>query len=222
MKALEERGLKGVASNKLGNILGRKGRESHQRLMDAAKALLRLDHSPFNLTAAAIAKKAGMAGATFYVYFSDVEDILYSICEETIADMAEITVGPEAFSDPDRLLDDAETFIDSFNEVWDRHADILLYRNLEADRGNERFRELRHVSALPILDLLGEVIMRAYGPDVKASRSDAYADAVILHSAIERSAVTRYQYRKPGLSHARLRNAQVRILARELGPRTSF
>ncbi|MBW6927620.1 TetR family transcriptional regulator, partial [Salmonella enterica subsp. enterica serovar Weltevreden] len=68
------------------HALGRKGRETRQRLVDAA-ALLLASTSPMDLTAMAIAAEAGTASATFYVYFRDVQDILYALSEAATEDM---------------------------------------------------------------------------------------------------------------------------------------
>lgn len=211
--------MNAAGSNKLGNILGRKGNERRSALIDAAKRLLEDKHSPFTLTAVGIAKEAGTAGATFYVYFTDVEDILYTIGQETVAELETITMAADAFTNPARFEEDSAHLIDQFNAIWDRNSDMLLYCTLEADRGNERFLELRVTMSVPLLDILSDLITAAAPDGHKPNRTEAYAEAVILYSAMDRVAATRFQYRKPGLSHKDMRDAQIRVFSRLLGRR---
>lgn len=209
--------MNAAANNKLGNVLGRKGNERRRALIEAAKRLLKEKHSPFTLTAIGIAKEANTAGATFYVYFTDVEDIVYSIGQETVAELEAITMPADAFTNRARFDDDSARLIDQFNAIWDRNSDMFLYCTLEADRGNERFLELRVTMSVPLLNILSDLIMAAAPEGQKPTRTQSYAEAVILYAAMDRTAATRFQYCKPGLSHKDMREAQIRVFSRLLG-----
>jgi AcrR family transcriptional regulator len=204
--------------NKNGQLLGRKGMETRKRLMAAAQRLL-AERSPFELTALLITREAKAAPATFYVYFDDVQDVLYAMSAEIASEIVDLFDGDRLLRDPDRFFADGIRFVRAFNEVWDRHSDILLYRNLEADRGNPRFNALRTEGAIPVMNALADRIAKAYPPDRRPRRGAVYAEAAVFFVALERLAAAVHQYPEDGLSTDDLMEAQARILARLLEPR---
>lgn len=206
-------------SNKSGQILGRKGLETRGRLMDAARRLLET-LSPFDLTMAAIAKEAETAAGTVYLYFDDVPDLMLALSEIGDDRMTALLADEAWLADPATLHEDAERFIDAFKAMWDRHSPILLYRNLEADRGDLRFLRSRTAGALPVLDRLCSRILGANASGEPFSRTDAYAEAVVIYAAVERlAASTHLNYSaEESLSWEQLRGAQARVIARTLQP----
>lgn len=211
-------GTPAVRMNKNGQQLGRKGIDTRQRLMDATRRLL-VTISPFGLTALLVTKKARTAPATFYVYFDDVQDLLYALCAETGGEMVDLFENDRLLRDPARMEEDALAFVQAFNRVWDRHSNILLYRNLEADRGDARFDKLRTNAAIPTLDALAERLTATYPPEQRPRRSAIYAEAVVFFVALERLAAAVHQYPGEGLSAKDLMEAQARVLVRLLTPR---
>jgi len=204
-------------ANKDAAGLGRKGRETRARLLAAARRLLETT-SPLQLTAAAIAKEASTSPATLYVYFTDVQDILYSLALETreaFVQLAQEHV--DWFTDSGRLEEDARALIAAYNEIYRAHASVLQYRNLEDDRGNPRFVELQITDALPTIELLARGIRRNR-PEV--TKADALADAIVFQCAMERLAGIRHQFPRdrPGPSSDELDRAQARIIARHFLP----
>ena len=200
--------------------LGRKAKETRQRLLSVTRELLE-SVSPFQLSVASIAKAAKTAPATFYVYFEDVPDLLYALSEEAGEAMARVAESHrDCFSDPERLVEDAHRFIEGFTEVWDKHSHVMLYLGLESDRGNARFLNLRTRSAVPIMNRLAAAVRRAK-PGLSAA--EAYADAVILYASLQRLAATKHQYPadRPGPTIEELREALARILTAYLTPRAS-
>jgi len=195
--------------------LGRKGIETRARLLRATRELLETV-SPFNLTVAAIAKAAKTVPGTLYVYFDDVPAVFYELSAEASEDFqAMLESHGDWFTDPARVEDDARSFVAEYNRVWDRHSHVLHYRNMEADRGNERFLVLRMASAAPIINRLTNAIHAARPGQAKVQ---ARAEAVVLYSAVERIAGTRVSFPsdRPGPPEAELTEAQVRIIARHL------
>jgi AcrR family transcriptional regulator len=214
-RPMEDRLQVGSDSGKTGTVLGRKGTETRARLLDATRELLK-SVSPFNLTVAAIAKAAKTAPATLYVYFDDVQDVFFALSLEACEDFEDMTRNhPEWFTDRSHIVQDAQQFVDEFNRVWDRHNHALQYRNLESDRGNTRFQDLRTANALPLIDRLAEAIRQT-----KPSRHnrETYADAIVLYSSVERLAASRHQFPtdRPRLPVDELSKAQARVIARYL------
>jgi AcrR family transcriptional regulator len=212
-----------VRTNKHGQALGRKGHQTRQRLMDATRRLLE-DHSPVELTAVSIAKEAKTSSATFYIYFDDVRDIFLAISQTASEDLAEVVrILEESRNSTDTDLAHAQRVVDAFNDVWNRHRDILRFRNLEADRGDRAFLELRVGSAVRIIDCFVERIMGAYRKGKGPPRGEAYAEAAVLFAAMEGIAGT-----DPALGEewkvgaAGLSAAMARLLARSFGARLSL
>lgn len=165
---------------------GTRGAKTRARLMDAARQMLKTC-SPLELTAIGVSRSAGTAPPSFYVYFADTRDLLFALAEEASAAM--IAIGrhfePPAMPPADPLSW-ATALVEDFVERWDHHCEVLAYRNLEADRGNARFDELRVASSLPVLNSLTDAIL-ANRP--KGSRRvDVFAEAVIHYAVLERIA----------------------------------
>lgn len=206
-----------VEINKHGQALGRKGNKTRQRLMDATRELLAL-HSPVELTAVSVAKHARTSSATFYIYFKDVRDVIYHLSLAADEEMGEVRRILDEPWDPQKVeFDHALRVVKAFFAIWDRHRDILRFRNLEADRGDRDFYELRLNSALPIITRLAERILAAYNPNLGLSRGDAYADAVSLNCAMEGIASTDPVHaREAHMSLERLARAMARLIARNV------
>jgi len=208
------RPVPGAVSNAEGQILGRKGRETRQRLMAAARDLLGVC-SPVDLTAVAVARHAGMASATFYLYFRDVPDLLLATGETATIEMVAAFTQSILFRDRSRIAEDSTAFIEMLRHWWEQHGVILRYRAMEADRGEERFRLQREWWASAVLDRLFLLSREAAdtGDDL-----DAYADALVVFASVERLAAAVQRERDMPIPPERMRAAQARMLVRMLGP----
>lgn len=196
-------------------LLGRKGQATKRALMDAASRLLQTV-SPMGLTAAAISKEAGTSPATFYVYFDNVEDILWALCGEISDETSHLFVHDRFLRDDARLEQDALEFVRGYCDIWSKDGLLLLYRNMESDRGNRRFYQLVLKIALPILQGLTDRIVEAAPPDRPTSRREANAEAVVFISAIDRIAAALHLWPDDSLSADTLLEAEARVLVRML------
>lgn len=206
--------------NKHGQSIGRKGIESRRRLLDATRALLK-DEASYRLTAAAIARSAGLASQTFYLYFSDIDELLLILSEEASADTAEIlaaltetpaSVPPAVYS---------ARFIEVFSAYWDRHRAILSIRNYQSDNGHAGFLKARQDSAVPLVQAMANRMVAA-NPQGKLGEADAFARSMIIYAAIERMAA---RYTRPGQQEGSinadlLKRAEADILTLLLTPST--
>lgn len=206
-----------VKVNKHGQTLGRKGAETRARLIGAAGRLL-AETPPAELTAIAVAKEAGIAQASFYVYFNDVKDLLYALCVEATAEMAALHGVLNATWDRRNPVAFARRIVETYHDIWDRHRPLFNYRNAQGDDGDRRFYDLRFKQALPIQDGLCALILASYPPDRTPRRSIAYAEATVLNAAIERIAALDPALLESGLGIRRLKEAEIRILARAIAP----
>lgn len=197
--------------------LGRKGVETRARLLNATRELLQTT-SPFHLTVSAIAKAAATSPATLYVYFNDVEDVLYALCVDASEAFDRFeSERPEWFTDAGQLTQDCTQLVEAYNRIWEVNRHVLHYRNLEADRGNVRFWKLQLASAQPILDRLISAIKQS---KPQLNDEQARADAIVLYCAMERLAGVRHWVPegRTGPPVEELDRAQVRILAQHLTP----
>jgi len=198
-------------SNKIGQRLGPSGRRTRDRFLDASRTLL-ASTSPIDLTASAISKQAGSSPATFYVYFDDIRDLLLALSETASATADALFPQADALFVDERLAQDIATMIGAVNAAWDRNAPILLYRNLEADRGDARFDELRTRQATPMLDRIAAAITMRRDPGFAAPI--ATAEAGVLVAAIERIAVRMHWRSAEGPRPKDLADALARLVAK--------
>jgi len=206
-----------IKINKQGQALGRKGGETRRRLLDATLALIGEEGS-HKLSASRIARSAGVASQSFYLYFRDIDEILLTLSEEASADFKDVVqVVESAPADiaPHRL---SRMLIEAFSEYWGRHRAILNVRNYLADCGNAEFLKLRFLTTIPLIDSLAKRILAAQAPG-SLTRSDARGRAVIIYQAMERSAAreTAVQY-SDGEFPLDLRGAAIDVLTLLLLP----
>ena len=194
---------------------GRKGNETRRLLMDATRKLLAVA-SPLSISAVAISREAQTSPATFYVYFNDVEDILWALCDMITEDTSKLFAGHDFLRDPARLEDDALAFVRGYSDIWAQYGPLLLYRNMEADRGNRRFYQLVLRVGLPILEGLTDRIVAAAPADQPISRRDANAEAVVFIAAIDRLAAALHTWPEDSLMPDVLLRAEARVLVRML------
>lgn len=202
-------------ARKDGQILGRKGVETRHALIEAARRLM-YRMSPFQITVAAISKEAKTAPATFYVYFDDVEDILWALCDLVTEDTTDLFADDSLLRAPERLEEDALKLVKGYSAIWSRHSVILSYRNLEADRGNARFNLLLTRTGLPIMQGLTERIVAAAPADRPVRRRDANAEAVVILSAMDRLSAAVLLYPEQSVMPDVLHAALARIISRSL------
>ncbi|WP_156840663.1 TetR/AcrR family transcriptional regulator [Novosphingobium aquimarinum] len=202
-----------VSSNRIGQQLGTRGMKTRGRLLMAAESLLRT-MSPMDLNATAIAREAGSSAATFYVYFDDVRELLLDLSKAAAPSFTQLFPRPDSLLVRSRLEEDIAFIIATLNAAWDRNAAILRYRNLEADRGDADFHQLRYDLARPVLARLGEA-MRAMGPEGRCD-ADVEADAVVLLAAVERLVATTHEDTQAGPDSEALRSSLIRLVMRSI------
>jgi AcrR family transcriptional regulator len=204
-----------ITMNKQGQTLGRKGLETRQRLMFASRRLLYTHPLP-DITAVAISKAANTSSASFYMYFDDVQDVLYALSLEAGEEMAEVAKLLERPWDHTRSEEEALRIIESLNQVWSRHREVLRYRNLEADRGDPRFEELRMNTYIPFIERFAKLILAVNPAMGGRKKGDAYAEATVLHAAMERLAALDPVVMERGLGAKRVNAAIARIIVQTL------
>ena len=126
-----------------GRTLGRRGTETRRRLLEATRRLLET-HGVRDLRVVDIARRVGTSPATFYQYFRDAEDAVLALAGEVGDEVVPLAELLEPVWRGDQGLDAARALVDGFVDYWDRHRAVLRTRNLAAQEGDPRFREVRN------------------------------------------------------------------------------
>jgi AcrR family transcriptional regulator len=195
-----------------GRPLGKRGAQTRRRLLDATATLLET-HGIRDLRVVDIARAVGTSPATFYQYFRDVEEAVLALAAE-VGD--EITpLAPRLLDQPwdgHDGLDAARRLVDGFVTHWDRHRAVLRTRNLAAQEGDARFREVRNRTLIEFTTRFDSMIAAARARGAVAAEMSAAAAAAALVALIERMAAFHKDLEPMGISRADLVETTARII----------
>lgn len=179
--------------------------------MGAARAMLK-SASPIELTAISVSRAAGTAPPSFYVYFADTRDLLLALATDASEAMKAMGRHFElpALPTTDKLAW-AEAFVQDFVATWDAHCEVLAIRNLEADRGDKAFDQLRVDSSLPVLNGLTDQILASRPAGTR--RVDVFSEAVIYYAVLERIATVERTTQPDRLQPRHYKAALARMIA---------
>jgi len=172
-----------VQRNLNGQKMGRKGRITRERILDATVALLESeDEEP--LTLSAVARGAGLGMTSLYNYFADLTELLLAVLDPVMdsAEDAYIAKLRDYWPDEElgsRCLD----FVTAYHRFWAQHSRLLHLRNSMADQRDERMIVHRIESTRPVIALVVGQMSGVPGE----GRSPAAAMATLVMTGIERS-----------------------------------
>ena len=202
-----------------GRALGRRGTLTRGRLLEATGRLLET-HGVRDLRVVDIARRVGTSPATFYQYFRDVEDAVLALAAEVGEDLAPIEelldrpwTGPGG-------LDAARVLVGSFMEYWDEHRAVLRTRNLAAQEGDRRFRDVRNAALRPLRDGLGAKVAESQAAGFVAPELSPIAAASALSAMLERMAAFHADLEAYGASRADVVETTARIVFQTVTGRT--
>ena len=134
------------------------------------------------------------------------------LAEEAGNEIAPLAARLDPPWDAEHGLDDARALVDGFIDYWDRHRAVLRTRNLAAQEGDERFREVRHRTLRAFVVGLRDKISasRAAGRVVR-EMSPAAASAAMV-ALIERMAAFHRELELLDITRADLVETTARIL----------
>ncbi|MHB9880375.1 TetR/AcrR family transcriptional regulator [Pacificimonas sp. ICDLI1SI03] len=196
--------------NKLGQSMGPKGFDSRQRLLETAQELLIRNK---RLTVADITSVSGLSSSAFYVYFSNINDVLLALSELASEDTTEIHAILDETWDKERLRVLSQRFIKAFYSYWARHREVLALRNYRSDLGDTAFEASRRKAAMPIVSKIAARIQEAHSADDTVVEN-AIARSIIFYAAVERLAgrTSRSELQAGDLSDDELMRAEAHIL----------
>ena len=173
-----------LSHNLLGQRLGRKGRDTRDRIIAATEKLLaEPPGTPISLSA--VAREASLGMTTLYLYFSDLPELLLAVLTPIMA------TGEQSYVDPMRerwgdeeLGERCLCFVQAYYAFWVRNSRILHLRNAYADNNEARMRKSRVDASRLIIELLVEQMDCCVSS--APERSPAHSMATVLLTGIER------------------------------------
>jgi len=194
-----------------GRALGRRGQQTRRQLLDATGTLLETQ-GVRDLRVVEIARAVGTSPATFYQYFRDVEAAVLALAERVGDELAPLVELLESAWDGDEGLDAARGLVAGFFEYWDRHRAVLRTRNLAAQEGDERFREVRNHSLEPFLAGFAGKVADAQAAGRVAVELTPRAAGAALVALLERMAAFHHDLESLGVERDDLVETTARIV----------
>jgi AcrR family transcriptional regulator len=192
-----------------GRRLGRRAQLTRRRLLDATSDLLGSE-GILDLTVVDIARKVGTSPATFYQYFQNVEEAVLALSAEVGDEVHALAEVVEGRWQGVKGLATARALVDGFLDYWDQHRAVLRTRNLAAQEGDARFREVRNQALSQITDRLATKVAEFKDAGKVPADINAYAAAGALVAMMERMGAYHYELEGRGVS----RTAMVETIAR--------
>ena len=174
--------FKSVDTNLQGQKLGKKGRETRDRILATARQLIE-DPESEGFSLSAVARSAGIRMSSIYNYFSDVTELFLAVLEP-VADEAEgayVALLRDKWSDHEIERKSAE-FTNAFHDYWRRNSRFLHLRNNMADSYDERVLLQRIAMARETVRLLG----RQMGGARDSVTGPEFDLASVLYTGLER------------------------------------
>jgi AcrR family transcriptional regulator len=173
-----------LSHNLLGQRLGRKGRDTRDRIIAATEKLLaEPPGTPISLSA--VAREASLGMTTLYLYFSDLPELLLAVLAPIMATGEQTYIASMRERWPDEDLGErCLRFVQAYYAFWVRNARILHLRNAYADNNDDRMRKNRVDSSRIIIELLVEQMDSSIS--AAPERSPAHSMATVLLTGIER------------------------------------
>jgi AcrR family transcriptional regulator len=194
-----------------GRPLGKRGAATRLRLLEATAQLLE-SHGVRDLRVVDIAREVGTSPATFYQYFRDVEEAVLALTAEVGEELAPVDellrrpwTGPTG-------LDAARDMVDLFIRYWDEHRAVLRTRNLAAQEGDQRFRQVRNNSLRPLTEHLAAAVAESQAVGRVSTEIAPMAAAAALVALLERMAAFHRDLETLGVTRADVVETTARIV----------
>ncbi|WP_242007997.1 TetR/AcrR family transcriptional regulator [Sphingomonas ginsenosidivorax] len=171
-----------LSYNLNGQRLGRKGRDTRDRILAATHELLAgaID-TPISLSA--VARQAGLGMTSLYQYFTDLTELLLAVLDPLTAEAEESYLKHLRERWPDDTLNaHCLEFVTALHGFWHRNSMLLHLRNAMADQRDKRMSAQRVRAAQPVILMLVEQMDQ----DPGLRGTPAQGMATVLYTGIER------------------------------------
>jgi AcrR family transcriptional regulator len=172
-----------VSHNLNGQRLGRKGRDTRDRIIAVAREIID-ESDESQITISEVARRANLRMASLYLYFADLTELVLALLEPVMAEAEKSYLELLRTPWPDEELESrCLQFAHNFYEFWNRNSGVLHLRNTMADRKDRRMTEQRINAARPVIALL----IRQMGHDPAVRRLAPAGLATVLYMGFERA-----------------------------------
>lgn len=197
-----------LSHNLLGQRLGKKGRDTRARILNATAQLLAGPRDT-QISLSAVAREASLGMTTLYLYFQDQTELLLAVLDPILADTHEAYLLQMMTRWPEKELGrHCLEFVQAYQKFWTLHGRILHIRNSEADAGDERMLRHRVNSSEPVLTLL----VRQMDGEAQQLNPMAVGLAKVCLSAIERLVMVTTSELFPFLAYEPRRDNNLQVL----------
>lgn len=171
-----------VSHNLNGQRLGRKGRDTRDRIIAVAQEIIAESPEPV-ITMSEVARRAELRMASLYVYFADVTALILALLEPVLATAEKeyVNILRDYWAD-EELGEKAHEFVAAYHRFWMKHSRLLHLRNHLSERNDMRLMEQRVRSAQPLLTLLAKQI----GSKSEMRATPMSSMATVLFTGLER------------------------------------
>ena len=168
-----------------GRAIGERAEATRRRLLDETARLLDL-HGVLDLKVVEVTRSVGTSPATFYQYFTDVDDAILALAAEAGERERELSglisadwahTGGYA-----RIVD----FVEQYQQFWSAHRSVLRVRNLKAEEGDRRYQRVRSRSSIPMAEAFGALAQTGIEEGRVAPMLDPFATGGAMLGMIER------------------------------------
>lgn len=187
MAAVQLRATTPVSHNLNGQRLGRKGRDTRDRILAAAAEIIE-EGEEIPLSLSSVARRASLGMTSLYNYFADITELVLALLEPVVVTAEDAFVGMLRERWPDEELPErCERFVRAYHDFWVRHARLLHMRNSMAAARDSRMMLHRVAVTQPVIALL----VQQMDGDPAVPDSPATAMGSVLMTGIERAATMR-------------------------------
>ena len=174
-----------VSHNLNGQRLGRKGRDTRERIIAVVTEIFSVSADDSLITLSEVARRAELRMGTLYLYFADLTELMLAVLEPVMATTEAEFVHLLRDHWPDEELDErTRAFVSAYFAFWKEHSRVLHLRNTMADRGDDRMLQHRVRSALPVMRLIASQM----GGQPTTSGNRMSSTATVLMTGLERVA----------------------------------
>lgn len=182
-----------LSHNLLGQRLGRKGRDTRERILAAAAELL-AEPNDIPISLSAVARRASLGMTSIYAYFTDLTELILAVLDPIMASAEDAYIAHLRQRWPDDALREyCHAFVSNYYAFWEKHSRILHLRNSMADLHDSRMAQHRIRAAQPLLALLVDQMDR----DATDKISPAYGMATVLFTGVDRLVTVRTDVELP-------------------------
>ncbi len=101
-----------------------------------------------------VTREVGVSPPAFYQYFKDLDEALLALAEQIGEHLSDVRASLELPWDTASGEELANAFVSQFAAYWDDNRPVLWVRNVAAQDGDPRFREIRNRSLEPLVSAL--------------------------------------------------------------------